>query len=246
MAGYPEIRRLRVLIVAAARLYREGIAQRARRSDPFEVVGSPARATPRWRACAPPLPMSSLVDLAMPGSLPLVSAMRADRPEVQVVQRCRCRRPSGRCSACAEAGAAGFVTLEESSLEDLCAILLSVGRGDALCPPWIAGALLRHVAALARGDAGTSGTDLTTREREVMELVDRGLSNKEIGRLLHIELPTVKNHVHNILRKLQVTRRSDAITRFRGVMVSARDDATKRADAFWPRAEVPVPRVPGC
>jgi two-component system nitrate/nitrite response regulator NarL len=177
------------------------------------------------RAASPDV---SLVDLAMPGSLPLVRAMRADRPEVQVVTL-SVPEAEQEVLACAEAGAAGFVTLD-SSLDDLCAILLSVGRGDVLCPPWIAGALLRHVATLARGGGGTLGTDLTTREREVMELVDRGLSNKEIGRLLHIELPTVKNHVHSILRKLHVSRRSEAITRFRGVMVSARDDATQRAD----------------
>jgi ATP/maltotriose-dependent transcriptional regulator MalT len=56
---------------------------------------------------------------------------------------------------------------------------------------------------------------LTAREREVMQLVDEGLSNKQIARRLSIELPTVKNHMHHILQKFQVSRREDAVARFR-------------------------------
>jgi two-component system, NarL family, nitrate/nitrite response regulator NarL len=243
MAGSPQITRVRVLIAAAARLYREGLARELTDRPSFEVIGlaSTAHAAmARLRALAPDV---SLVDLGMPGSLPLVRAMRADRPEVQVVTL---SVPEAELEvlACADAGAAGFVTLD-SSLDDLCAILRSVGRGEALYPPWIAGALLRHVAALASGGGGTLGMDLTARERDVMELVDRGLSNKEIGRLLHIELPTVKNHVHNILRKLQVSRRSDAITRFRGAMVGVHGDEMTRAEAFGLGAQAPLPRAPG-
>jgi DNA-binding NarL/FixJ family response regulator len=56
---------------------------------------------------------------------------------------------------------------------------------------------------------------LTSRELEVVDLIDRGLSNKEIASRLSIEVPTVKNHVHNILEKLGVHRRADAAARMR-------------------------------
>ena len=56
----------------------------------------------------------------------------------------------------------------------------------------------------------TSDSRLTKRELEILALIDQGLSNKEIARRLCIELPTVKNHVHNVLEKLQVSRRADA------------------------------------
>jgi DNA-binding NarL/FixJ family response regulator len=214
LAGSPEITRVRVLIVAAARLYRDGIANALADRLRFEVVGLASTAQAAMETLHGIHPDVSLVDVGMPGSLPLVRAMRAGRPEVQVVTL-SVPDAEAEVLACAEAGAAGFVTLD-SSLDDLCAILLSVRRGDVLCSPWIAGALVRHVTALARGASDRRAPDLTPREREVMDLVEQGLSNKEIGRALHIELPTVKNHVHNILGKLHVSRRSEAVRRLRG------------------------------
>jgi ATP/maltotriose-dependent transcriptional regulator MalT len=58
-------------------------------------------------------------------------------------------------------------------------------------------------------------TALTARERQIVQLIAQGLSNKEIGSQLFIEVATVKNHVHNILEKLQVTRRGEAVARLR-------------------------------
>jgi ATP/maltotriose-dependent transcriptional regulator MalT len=71
--------------------------------------------------------------------------------------------------------------------------------------------LLRRVASLAGGPAPEAGPALTRREREIVCLIGKGLSNKEIADSLRIELPTVKNHVHNILEKLRVHRRADAV-----------------------------------
>jgi DNA-binding NarL/FixJ family response regulator len=87
------------------------------------------------------------------------------------------------------------------------------------CSPRAAAALLRHIAVLAneRPDA----VELTTRELQIVRLIERGLSNKEIGRQLCIELATVKNHVHNILAKLEVGSRREAVAHVRrsvGVM----------------------------
>ncbi|MHB1224850.1 MAG: response regulator transcription factor, partial [Gemmatimonadaceae bacterium] len=81
--------------------------------------------------------------------------------------------------------------------------------------------LYRRVSALAAALGGAGAglapggqcAELTPREREIISLVERGLSNKQIGAQLSIELATVKNHVHNILEKLQVRRRSDAVAR---------------------------------
>jgi DNA-binding NarL/FixJ family response regulator len=71
--------------------------------------------------------------------------------------------------------------------------------------------LLRRVALLAQDSRdGLDTPALTRRQREIVALIDEGLSNKEIARRLSIELPTVKNHVHNILEKLQVSRRGAA------------------------------------
>ena len=110
--------------------------------------------------------------------------------------------------AVAEAGIAGFVT-SDASVAELVAAIESVARGEALCTPSVTAALMRRLASLARSWAEADPIEpLTAREREILELIDEGLSNKQIAQRLRIELPTVKNHVHRILGKLGVHRRA--------------------------------------
>ena len=203
----------RVLVIAAARLYRDGIAQALGRREHFEVAGTARTAAEAIERLPATRPDVSLVDLALPGSLDLVRALRVVHPGGHVVAL-GVPEDEIEVIACAEAGVAGLVTLE-GSLEDLEAMLESVGRGETLCSPRMAAALLRRVATLADGNGAESAATLTARERQVMQLLERGLSNKEIARELHIEPTTVKNHVHNILEKLHVRRRAEAAARFR-------------------------------
>ncbi|MET9272066.1 LuxR C-terminal-related transcriptional regulator [Kribbella sp. NPDC003557] len=77
-------------------------------------------------------------------------------------------------------------------------------------------ALLRRIGSAAGQAAEQSGsTQLTTRERQILDLIDDGLSNKEIAGRLCIEISTVKNHVHNILAKLGARRRTEAAAKAR-------------------------------
>jgi two-component system NarL family response regulator len=115
--------------------------------------------------------------------------------------------------ACIRAGANGCV-LEDSSLEDLRAACDTVRRGESCCPPQLASALFAHVGQQAGGphwNGHALAGKLTARELEVLRLiaVDR-FSNKRIARELSLSLYTVKNHVHNILEKLQVASRHEA------------------------------------
>ena len=117
--------------------------------------------------------------------------------------------------AVAEAGAAAYVT-PDGSMEDLASVVQSVERGEVLCSPGMAAGLFRRVAALARERRlDPIEEKLTARELDVLRLIEEGLSNKEIATALSIELPTVKNHVHRILEKLHVHRRSQAAARAR-------------------------------
>jgi DNA-binding NarL/FixJ family response regulator len=80
----------------------------------------------------------------------------------------------------------------------------------------MAASLFQRIATLALERSPQSiESRLTARELEILDLIDQGLSNKEIARRLTIELSTVKNHVHNILEKLNVSRRSEAAARAR-------------------------------
>jgi DNA-binding NarL/FixJ family response regulator len=113
-----------------------------------------------------------------------------------------------------EAGAAGYV-LQDESVEDLLAKVRAAYQGLAHISPEIAAALMERVAELARLAGKPEGEtseldDLTQREREILTLIGQGLSNQEIAQKLVIEIGTVKNHVHSILRKLNVSSRHDA------------------------------------
>jgi len=114
-----------------------------------------------------------------------------------------------------EAGAAGFV-LRDDSVEGLIETMHAVHNDEAILPPNLAARLMSRVAELAMDyeNAGamdaTIAEELTRREQEVLDLICEGKTNQEIADTLIIELGTVKNHVHNILKKLNVNSRREA------------------------------------
>lgn len=113
--------------------------------------------------------------------------------------------------SCIEAGANGY-TLQGASPAEVSKAIQQVNAGVAQCSPEVTARLFARLAALgsARLPALAATTPLTTRELEVLDYVARGFSNKEIADALVIELRTVKQHVHNILDKLKVSRRQEA------------------------------------
>jgi two-component system, NarL family, nitrate/nitrite response regulator NarL len=113
-----------------------------------------------------------------------------------------------------QAGAAGYV-LNDDSVEDLLERIRDVHAGQVQVSPRIAAALITRISEYAqllhqaRREAG--GTDsLTPREQEILALIPQGLTNQQIAGRLSIEMGTVKNHVHNILRKLDASNRHEA------------------------------------
>ncbi len=207
---------IRVAIVADTRLYREGLAQVLSRDSRICVAATVARRDEAL-ASLPDLQADVvLVDMAMPESLGALRAIVERVPDGRVIA-IGVLEDDDEVLSCAEVGAAGYVP-REASLDDLVTVIESVARGEAICSPRVTASLLRRVAALAAGNGGgLPRAQLTSREREIVGLIDRGLSNKEIARDLGIEVATVKNHVHNILEKLQVHRRGEAAARVRGI-----------------------------
>lgn len=194
-------------MVGAVRLYREGIAHALAQEDGIAVTGTAASAADALRAIADLDPDAVLVDLAMPDGLTVVRLLAGQSGRRVVALAC----PSGdrEILACAEAGIAGLVT-RDGSIDDLREVIESAVRDELLCSPHVAALLLRRVASLVGVQpVGPGWEQLTIREREIVGLLDGGLSNKEISRRLYIEVATVKNHVHHILEKLHVARRSE-------------------------------------
>lgn len=114
---------------------------------------------------------------------------------------------------CIEAGATGYV-LQESSVEDLDTALERVLAGEVFCSPRVTFSMFRRLGELAREQRRreqVEALDLTPREMEVLRLIAEGLTNRQIAGQLCLSVYTVKNHVHNVLEKLDVGNREAAV-----------------------------------
>jgi DNA-binding NarL/FixJ family response regulator len=202
---------MRVLIIVSMRLFREGLAETLSRRDDIEVVDARADLGGVQTWIAGTRANVALIEAALPGfmSLPRLLAGLADPVPVVAIGAFD---DDDQVVACAEAGVGGYVSREES-VEDLVMTLASARCREVACSPRIAAALVRRVATLgAVNEPRDRGAQLTKRELDVVALIDQGLSNKQIAQRLVVELSTVKNHVHNVLEKLQVEGRADAVS----------------------------------
>jgi two-component system nitrate/nitrite response regulator NarL len=199
----------RIIIVSDTRLYREGLALSLARVDRVVVVGVADTVASALTCIQEKNPDVALLDFAMHDALALPHAIAAARTQVKVVAFSVADTEDEVCE-CAEAGIAGYVARNRSK-EDLIAAVENAVRGEVLCSPRVAASLFRRLAARVQTPRQRPPeAALTSREQDIVALIDRGLSNKEIARQLKISLPTVKNHVHNILEKLQVQGRGAA------------------------------------
>jgi DNA-binding NarL/FixJ family response regulator len=203
-----------VLIVSEVRMYREGLAELLCHERTLRVVGT-ADGTNEGLLRAYELePMVVVLDHAAADALSFSRLLSQVRPDTRVVAL-GLPETDEAVLAYAEAGIAGYVS-RDGSVQDLVTAIEGAVKGELRCSPRLAGTILRRLAwrAAVGGDVSPR-TTLTSRETEIVRLIDQGLSNKEIAVRLGIEVATVKNHVHNLLDKLRVHRRSEAAARLR-------------------------------
>lgn len=107
------------------------------------------------------------------------------------------------------AGVAGFI-LKDATLEDLVSTIRAVAGGARVLPPQLTGTLFSQIARVAvevRGEQALEAVRMTARERQVINLISEGLSNKQIAARLHLSTHTVKSHVRNVMEKLALHTR---------------------------------------
>jgi two-component system nitrate/nitrite response regulator NarL len=206
-----EARAVRILIVSDVRLYREALALRLSQARQLVIVGAVDRGD-AVREAERLEPDMILLDAAEWQGLDLAAALLAQRPDLHIVAMAV---PEIAGHAIAGSGFAGFVP-RNGSISDVISLLerlAAFGRG---APIALTAPLLMQHNALQAGEAPRPAlADLTPREGEILGMIELGLSNKEIARDLRIEVGTVKNHVHNILEKLNVRRRNQAARQLR-------------------------------
>ena len=201
-------RGIRAGVVSDVRLYREGIAESLSARAQFTVLGSAENLTGALALGAKFRGHILLLDVAMQDGLTIVRALADTLPDLRIVGFALDEIEDD-VVACAEAGIMGYVP-RDASLDALVEVLESTARDELICSPRIASRLLRRLAITPGAVGHPAEAGLTRREREVWQLLDQGLANKEIATELGVEVATAKNHVHNLLAKLKVSSRAEA------------------------------------
>jgi two-component system nitrate/nitrite response regulator NarL len=205
---------IRVLIASHIRLYREALGRVLEQAEEkiilVGVAGSAADAVEQIQRLTPDV---ALLDMAMGDAFSVArqwGRMAATGSDGTRIVALGMAENEAEVLNCAQLGIAGFIT-RDASITDMLEAIEATARGEVHCSPKIAGSLFRRVAALSSSHRAASNA-LTARESQILRLLQQGMSNKMISRSLGIELPTVKNHVHSILGKLGIHRRTEAIS----------------------------------
>jgi DNA-binding NarL/FixJ family response regulator len=206
---------VRTLLVINTRFYRESLATTLPQKGSVSIVGSVSGKAEAFACASRVKPDVVLLDAAVAEGPELVRALTMSSSPAQVVVAAISETPDSVINW-AEAGIAGYVS-RDHSVDELIRIIECVAQGELMCPPRIAASILgrlSQLATLGRSEQPESGCPprLTSREKEVIRLVASGLSNKRIASELGISVATAKNHVHNVLSKLNLRRRADAAT----------------------------------
>jgi DNA-binding NarL/FixJ family response regulator len=205
--------RLRVFLVDDHRLFLSGVrAELTDRTDvAVEIVGEAVDVESAVEGIRDTSPDVVLLDVHLPGGggKAVIDSVRAKPPDV-VFLALSVSDAAEDVIAVIRAGARGYVTKTISS-DDLAAAIVRVHDGDAVFSPRLAGFVLDAFAGdLPEGAAVDPELDqITPREREVLRLLARGYTYKEIARRLEVSIKTVETHVSSVLRKLQLSSRHE-------------------------------------
>jgi DNA-binding NarL/FixJ family response regulator len=212
------------VIAVGAGLYREGLTVALDSIDDLQVVAGVGDIAGAHAACTAHEPDVLLIDAGLSDCHAASRTLLAALPRLRIVAL-GLDDEDPRLISYAEAGICAFVAAD-SGLPDLAAVLRGVASGGAPCSGRVTALLVRRLSELAAGtdsDPVPPTACLTRRERQILELVDAGLSNKEIAARLGIGAATVKNHVHNVIEKLGARNRTHAVA------LARRPDASRRA-----------------
>jgi DNA-binding NarL/FixJ family response regulator len=202
---------IRILIADDHPVVRDGLSVMLETQADFMVVAGAADGTATLEKTASYQPDVVLLDLEMPGmdGVAVLQALGKDHPEVAVIVF-TAYDTDERIIQAVRAGARGYL-LKGAPREQLFEAIRTVHGGGSLLQPLVAQKLMQHVAAETQSDQHPTHTALTNREQDILRELSTGKTNKEIARTLFISERTVKFHVSSILRKLEVSNRTEAV-----------------------------------
>jgi len=212
--GRPEP--IRTMIVDDHALFRRGLEMVLDEEADIDLVGQASDGSEAVEKAGESLPDVVLMDIRMPRSsgIEACRAMKEVAPSAKIVMLTISDEEEDLFEAI-RAGASGYL-LKDLPLDEVAETVRAVHGGQSLINPSMAGKLLTEFATLARRDEEERAQQvpaprLTEREMQVLKLVARGMNNRDIAKELFISENTVKNHVRNILEKLQIHSRMEAV-----------------------------------
>lgn len=202
---------IQVVIVDDHPLFLEGVAATLQTEPDLKVIGQGRCAEDALHLATTLLPDLILLDITMPGGgINAAKAVAAACPVTRIVMLTFSEEEQDVIAAL-KAGARGYI-LKGVSGSELKAIVRGIYQGEVYITPTLAAGVLMEMTSSSAKQAQPSSLldELTARERQILELVASGQSNKEIGRELELTEKTVKHYMTNILQKLQVRNRVEA------------------------------------
>lgn len=203
----PSIESIRIMLVDDHTMVRRGLATFLRAFDDLELAGEAASGQAAIQLCAEILPDVILMDMVMPDmdGATATRAIRQQNPGVQIIALTSFKEGELIRKAL-EAGAIAYL-LKDVSADELARAIRAAHAGRATLSPEAAQTLVQNA-----NQPPAPGKDLTEREREVLALMIEGLNNTQIAGRLSVSPSTIKSHVSNILSKLGVASRTEAVT----------------------------------
>jgi DNA-binding NarL/FixJ family response regulator len=197
--------KIRLILVDDHPVVREGLAGMLASQADFDVVAAASDGSQAVALDAQLQPDVILMDLRMPGTdgVTAIEAIKAQREAANILVLTTYDSDSDIVRAI-EAGATGYL-LKDTPRDELYRAIRAAARGESVLAPAVAARLMTRMRAPAE-------ESLSAREIEVLQLVAKGKSNKEIGKALHISTATVKTHLIHVFDKLGVKDRTSAVT----------------------------------
>ena len=203
--------KIQVVVVDDHPLLREGVATTLSSSPDIDVLAQGASADDAVRLAKDLLPDIVLLDISMPGSgIDAAAAIASACPVVKIVMLTVSEHEEDVLRSL-KAGARGYI-LKGVTARELISTVRAIHNGESYVTPRLAASLLVDLKGASDAAESASGPldELTQRERQILELVATGRSNKEVARELDLAEKTVKHYMTNILEKLQVRNRVEA------------------------------------